>query len=332
MAATSEPDGGDATHATTFAVIGDFGQVRKRYIAQVAQLVTHWQPTFIATVGDNRYEPSTYRETVGRHYCAFTGRHHSAHGDSMCRTRRRVNAFFPVIGNHDAANITEYNAYFTLPGAGVNSTRTSGSNRFYDVRHEHIHLFFVDCYASVNETERQKRWLQAQLAVSSAVWKLVLLHEPPFSSGAAHGSNARFRWPFAAWGAHIIMSGNDHHYERVERDGAVYVVNGIGGGPLFGIGVPIPGSVVRRGRSYGAVRVIATGRSLRLECVSVLGEVMDAAHYRRGMPLSSPALHMPPGPSVGVMAAACTGTAAILVAAVTATVCAIRGGAGRGTV
>ena len=37
------------------------------------------------------------------------------------------------------------------------------------------------------------------------------------------------QWPFAAWGADAVLSGHAHAYERIERDGIVYFVNGLGG-------------------------------------------------------------------------------------------------------
>lgn len=59
-------------------------------------------------------------------------------------------------------------------------------------------------------TSVQAQWLQASLAASTAVWKFVLLHHSPYSSGSTHGTNPRTQWPFEAWGAHAVFSGHDH--------------------------------------------------------------------------------------------------------------------------
>lgn len=53
---------------------------------------------------------------------------------------------------------------------------------------------------------KQGRWLQDQLAASSATWKLVMLHHSPYSSGGQHGSHARLQWPFQEWGADAVLS------------------------------------------------------------------------------------------------------------------------------
>ena len=53
------------------------------------------------------------------------------------------------------------------------------------------------------------------------------------------------QWPFADWGADVVVSGHAHTYERIMRDGIVYFVNGLGGSGRYGFGTPVEGSVVR---------------------------------------------------------------------------------------
>ena len=59
--------------------------------------------------------------------------------------------------------------------------------------------------------------------------KIVLLHNPPYSSGVSHGSVEDLRWDFADWGVDLVVSGDDHIYERSTHDGVRYVVDGLGG-------------------------------------------------------------------------------------------------------
>ena len=42
---------------------------------------------------------------------------------------------------------------------------------------------------------------------------------------------------FAEWGADIVIGGHDHDYERLHRDGIVYIVNGLGGREIWRISV-----------------------------------------------------------------------------------------------
>lgn len=36
-------------------------------------------------------------------------------------------------------------------------------------------------------------------------------------------------WPFAEWGASIVLNGHEHDYERIYYEDMTYVVNGLGG-------------------------------------------------------------------------------------------------------
>lgn len=72
---------------------------------------------------------------------------------------------------------------------------------------------------SLNGLAEQACWLQRELAASNAPWKIVVFHHPPFNSGTRHEGNTQaLQWPFEAWGADVVMSGHDHHYEMILRD------------------------------------------------------------------------------------------------------------------
>lgn len=89
-------------------------------------------------------------------------------------------------------------------------------------------------FEGTSATSKQAMWLKVGLSASTSTWKLVICHNPPFSS-SVHGSSKRMRWPFEAWGATAVLSGHDHSYERVvEGDaGFPYFVNGLGGGSFY---------------------------------------------------------------------------------------------------
>src|SRR5205814_10469991 len=86
--------------------------------------------------------------------------------------------------------------------------------------------------------------LQAQLAQSTAPWKIVDFHHPLFSAGT-EGSAALMQWPFKQWGATAVISGHDHDYERFNINGIPYFVDGTGGAGLTGfLSGPLPNEVV----------------------------------------------------------------------------------------
>ena len=103
----------------------------------------------------------------------------------------------------------------------------------------------------------------------------MVLHHPPYSSGDRHGSTPEFQWPFAEWGADLVLSGHDHVYERIVADGATYVVDGSGGKDLYGFDDPVAGSRARFDGDFGALFLTASDRTLAGEFWSAGGVRVD---------------------------------------------------------
>ncbi len=249
-----------------FAVIGDFGQAGPVEEA-VAQLVREQQPDFIVTVGDNNYpngNPNTWDENVTAYY-----------GDYIERE-----AFFPAWGNHDWGYYRK-----RLPGAEL-VPYLPGNRRYYDFVRGPVHFFVLDSNwqepAGATPQSKQARWLQERLAASTTPWQVVVLHHAPFSSGR-HGSLERMQWPYAAWGADLVLAGHDHTYERIERDGLTYVVNGVGGHPsLYPFENLVAGSIFRFNEDHGALFIWADAQTLRAEMHTLEHGVIDAFTLQAG--------------------------------------------------
>ena len=256
------------------AVIGDFGGDTPAE-AQVAALVAGFKPDLVVTVGDNNY-PAGAAETIdrniGKYYAQFIAPYHGAFGPGAA-----ANRFFPALGNHDWATdgAKPYLDYFELPG----------NERYYELERGPVHLFFVDSDPhepdGVTRDSRQALWLRDALARSTAPYKWVLFHHPPFSSGP-HGSTAELQWPFRAWGATAVFSGHDHDYERLDVGGMPYVVVGTGGKTLYPFGAPVAGSVERIAQ-HGALRIDVTRAAAAGEFVSAVTPDRD----RFALPASS---------------------------------------------
>ncbi len=253
-----------------FAVIGDYGLAGPAE-ADVATLVKGWSPEFIATVGDNNYDvgsATTIDPNIGQYYHDYIGAYTGSYGAGSA-----TNRFFPSLGNHDWASPTgaqPYLDYFSLPN----------NERYYDVVWGPVHLFMLD--SDPNEPDGntsssvQAQWLQSQLAASTAPWKLVLMHHPPYSSGS-HGSQSVAQWPYAQWGASAVLAGHDHTYERIIRSGFPYFVNGLGGRSIYGFPAdPVEGSVVRYNADYGAMLIEASANSITFMFISRTGALIDS--------------------------------------------------------
>ena len=72
------------------------------------------------------------------------------------------------------------------------------------------------------------------LRETTATWKIVALHHPPYSAGY-QGSNMDVRRTFAPiferFGVQLVLSGHDHDYQRSKViNGVTYVVTGAAAG------------------------------------------------------------------------------------------------------
>lgn len=250
-----------------FAVVGDYGTGGQPE-AEVAALIKSWYPDFVITTGDNNY-PSGSAQTidanVGQFYHEFIYPYTGQYGEGA-----DTNRFFPSLGNHDwdSQSAQPYLDYFTLPE----------NEHYYEFTWGFLHFFALDSDSrepdGVGRSSTQASWLQERLSASVEAWNIVYFHHAPYSS-AIHGSTDWMQWPFAEWGANLVLTGHDHTYERIEREGITYLVNGLGGGSIYPFGIPVEGSLVRYNDDYGALMVEASPESLMVLFVNRSGETVD---------------------------------------------------------
>lgn len=250
-----------------FAVVGDYGNAGQSE-ADVANLIHSWNPDFIITTGDNNYpegEASTIDSNVGQYYHDFIYPYAGSYGPGAI-----VNRFFPALGFHDwvTAGAQPYLDYFTLPH----------NERYYTFTWGPVQIFTLDSNPEepdgITSDSIQAHWLQTQLRSSMARWKLISVYHPPFSSGT-HGSVPALQWPFRTWGATAVLSGHDHTYERIVRDGMTYFVNGLGGTGTYEFQTPVRGSQVRYSDDFGAMLVQADDTHIVFHFISRSGAVID---------------------------------------------------------
>jgi tartrate-resistant acid phosphatase type 5 len=276
----SPSDCGEGTRvaATRVAVIGDYG-IAGQPEADVAALIERWRVDSIVTVGDNNYESGgadTIDANIGQYYHAYIAPYVGTYG-AGAGVSVSDNRFFPALGNHDwyTPGAQPYLAYFTLPG----------NERYYSVRRGPLEFFILDSDPhepdGYSADSAQAQWLRDHLAASDAPWRIVVLHHPPYSSSARHGSDRTVQWPFAAWGAQAVIAGHDHMYERLQENGLPYFVNGAGGKDLYPFKPwSVAGSVVRYNQDYGAQLIDATAQCLNLSFFSRADALIDSVTLR----------------------------------------------------
>jgi hypothetical protein len=268
---------GTSVPVMVFAAVGDYG-APGRDPERVARLVASWNPEFVLSLGDNNYptgEQSAIDSNIGRLYQAFIHPYKGRYGRGAA-----VNKFFPCLGNHDwdcrncSSSPKPYLDYFVLPG----------NERFYEFVKGHVHFFVLDSDPrepeGISVQSRQARWLQAVMARSTSVFKIVYFHHPPYASLA---QEKVMRWPFRLWGAHAVLNGHSHLYERYEVDGIPYIVNGLGGVGIPPWPLPHPANLkMQYNKKHGAMRVRVNGTSsMTFEFFSFDGKLVDTVTARK---------------------------------------------------
>lgn len=249
-------DTGDADHVL-FNAVGDMGDPQPNE-ALVADAIESDDPELFIALGDNSYNGD---------YPADFGVNYQWAIDS--------NRLAVVPGNHDwdiDDTLAAYKAYFAsfISNNGNNYEKVVGP----------IHFLFYDSDTrfadGIDASSTQAEWLKVKLLLSTARWKIVIMHRPPFSSDAVHGSDTDLQLPFAAWGAHAVIAGHSHDYERITVDGVTYIVVGTGGRPLYAFDTPVTGSEVRITGTYGRLIGEADCDTLTLTFRSVAGDDLDS--------------------------------------------------------
>lgn len=263
----------------SFAVIGDT-QKNPKVAGAIAELAWAQRPHFVMLAGDlvdQGKKDSDWREEFF---------------PSMNPLISRI-PLFPVLGNHEQ-NARNYFDYMALPDPEY----------YYSFSYGDADFFMVDSNRKVDSESEQYRWLETQLAASSATWKFVCHHHPPYSSdendyGDLWKTNKSTRGDlrvrqlvplYEKYGVDIVWTGHIHSYERtwpikenqaVEAGGTIYVITGGGGGGLETAGPfrPFFQNNVRRGHHYVMVHI--NGKTLELRSYTLDDRLFDTTKLEK---------------------------------------------------
>lgn len=260
-----------------FVAIGDYGTDTKPE-ALVAEKVKQYDPEFIITLGDNNYMTgcwSTIDKNIGKYYHEYIGQYKGKYGEGS-----KENRFFPSIGNHDwyakdkwncmHKNKLPYLEYFpALPGKKL----------YYDYVKGPVHFFVLDSDPhqkdGTTQYSKQYEWFKKSISQSTSPFNIVYFHHASFSS-SSHGDDPQMQWNFKELGVDLVMSGHDHAYERIVRDGLTYIVNGIGGPHhLTGIHKKTKGSQFFYSKKYGFMLLNVDENQLQAKMINEDDEVIE---------------------------------------------------------
>ncbi len=266
-----------------FGVIGDsgFGDDETR---ELVQLMEGYELDFVLHTGDSVYnagEESSPAEAFARKY--FT----------MFEPLLLRNPIFPVLGNHDFDQPvrTEGRPYFVraFPALADLSVPPSALGTWYSFERSGIQFIMLDSQTFHGSGGRgeQTAWLKERLEDPSFRLSIPVFHTPPYTSGLhrSDGTALRLDWIelFQASGVLLVLSGHDHNYERIERDGMTYIVSGGGSPVLYRETEPVDGSQQFRARMHFVLVELTEGR-LSLTAIDLEGNELDRALIPIGPP------------------------------------------------
>ncbi|EPX58680.1 hypothetical protein D187_003878 [Cystobacter fuscus DSM 2262] len=277
------------TRSVHFTTVGDFGSNNQDQ-RDVSRAMLGRKPQLFLALGDNAYEMGTEAEFQHNLF------------EPMAPLLAQV-PFFAVPGNHEYET-NQGQPYFDnlyLP------TSQRGGEYYYSFDWGFVHFVAIDsnCAIGLSSADRctfeaQQQWVEEDLAASTAPWKIVFFHHPPWSSGD-HGSQLKMRREFSPlfekYGVDLVLTGHDHNYERthpmrgneVAPSGAtdpVYLVVGSGGAKLreLSIASKPSWSVLRNNSDHGYLDVRVEGGTLTAQMLTPSGKVMDSFTLTKDLP------------------------------------------------
>jgi predicted phosphodiesterase len=211
---------------------------------------------------------------------------------------RRLDVW-PCAGNHDVitASGQPWRDAFITP-----ANNAAHNEQYYSFDFGNAHVTVLDSNASTSPGSAQYKFLDQDLAATTALWKLVVLHHTLFSNGSS-GGNPTLRTNlvplFDAHGVDLVLAGHDHDYERTlpmvngqvvaPGSGTVYVTTGGGGDSIRGVGTSA--FTAYSESAFHFTRLTEGGGWLLLQMIRDDGAVRDSMTLTKG--------GVPPAPRCG---------------------------------
>ncbi len=192
---------------------------------------------------------------------------------------------FVAIGNHDLFESTDAPE---LRRAAARPPRpTAGAWFSFDVGDVHFAVLdsnaIPDGDASGFRATKQGRWLETDLAASTARTRVCVLHHPLYSAKRARAGSSGLRETLAPLLARgrvaLVIAGHDHHYHRTRPiDGVVHVTTGGGGAALYD-GEP-QRETAAFAKEHHLVRVVVERAALTIAAIAPASSARGASGAR----------------------------------------------------
>ena len=175
---------------------------------------------------------------------------------------------YTSLGNHEG-NHESYYYYLDLPG----------NEAWYSTRYGDMELFALNSSTLYTADSEQGAWLEAALTASTATWKVVFFHHPPYACTPARkpgdlGIQEHVVPVLERHGVQLALLGHDHLYGRSRTmNGVTYVITGGGGAPQYPSEPDEINEICRTEYHYCIVDIEPT--QLRLRAIGIDGQLID---------------------------------------------------------
>jgi len=245
----------------TITFVGDFGDAGTDAEAVADAVVEDNSDGWVISLGDSKYPPNDGRTGLAPYeHFVLRGRLRAALGD------------IDLNDGNLGADITTY-------------VGNPGNRRYFGLKIGPVSVFVLNSGLNSSgvlvETDGNypgsRQWQEVSAAIlrDTSPWKIVVIHHPPYTSGATYyPGESMIRW-VSDLPVHAIISGHSRNYERLVVRDRLHIVAGTGGLPLHDFNeTAIPGSQEQIA-DFGFLRMSATCDAATLEFVDVAGEVLD---------------------------------------------------------
>ena len=245
-----------------FAVLGDNGSGdsgQHDLAARMAAVRRLFTFDFVVMVGDSFYGSQAPQDLVDKF-----DRPYKALLDAGV-------TFHAALGNHDSPATVHYPP---LNMAG---------QRYYTYARKGLRFFVLDTNI-MNATQLQ--WFETALTSAAEPWKVAYFHHPLYGSAGRHGSAVDLRTLLepllVTHGVHLVLSGHDHVYERLQpQKGIHYFVTGSGGKLRKGDLRPSPLTAAGFDREQVFLIVEVDADELFFQAIARTGITVDSGVIRR---------------------------------------------------
>jgi hypothetical protein len=246
---------------------------------EVSDVIISMKPDAYLALGDVQYEGGAYND--------FLNYYDPSYGRFKDKT-------FPAVGNHEYS-VPKASGYFDYYN-GIGKTTGNAGDRdkgyyAYNLGSWRLYVLNSNCsqVGGCAADSAQGKWLQADLNANPKKCSLLYTHHPYWVSQTGY-NNPSLRplvQMFYNSGGEVMLTGHSHFYERFapmdsngtlnETKGVRQFVVGTGGKNVYQPNSIQPNSLVRDGKTFGALKLVLNSNNYEWKFQPIVGQTFTDA-------------------------------------------------------